>query len=234
MTSGNGMRASYVDQDVHRVLAGRKFWVLTMLLTPLLAATPFAWLTLSTDSRRTTAERAEARPVALVLGAGLRDDGRPSTLLARRLDIAADLYHRGTVDAVLVSGANAEPAAMRAYLVAAGVPDAKIVRDAAGYRTWDSCVRAHEVFGVRSAIVVTQEFHLPRAVALCKAAGIDATGVGDHSLQARGTATVYGWLREVVAAFRAVGDTLLRPAPQRLEPPTTTLANAVLAPRTTP
>ncbi len=216
------------------MLASRKFWVLVVVLAPLLAATPFAWLAVSTDGRRTTAERAGARPVALVLGAGLRQDGRPGTLLARRLDVAADLYHRGTVDAILVSGADAEPAAMRAHLVAADVPEAKIVPDSAGFRTGDSCVRAHEVFGVRSAIVVTQEFHLPRAVALCRAAGIDATGVGDRSLQARRVATVYGWLREIPAAFKAVRDTLFRPAPQRLEAPTTTIADAVLAPRAAP
>ena len=212
----------------------RKPWVLAVLLAPLLVATPLAWFAVSTDGRRTTADRAEARPVALVLGAGLRRDGRPTLLLARRLDIAADLYHRGTVDAVLVSGADDEPAAMRTHLLAAGVPDAKIVGDAAGIRTWDSCVRAHEVYGVRSAIVVTQEFHLPRAVALCAAAGIDATGVGDASLQARGIATVYGWLREIPAALKALGDTLFRPAPQHLGDPTSTLADAVLAPRSMP
>jgi vancomycin permeability regulator SanA len=212
----------------------RKLWVLAVLLAPLLVATPLVWFAVSTDGRRTTADRADARPVALVLGAGLRRDGRPSLLLARRLDIAADLYHRGTVDAVLVSGADDEPAAMRTHLLAAGVPDAKIVGDAAGIRTWDSCVRAPEVYGVRSAIVVTQEFHLPRAVALCTAAGIDATGVGDASLQARGIATVYGWLREIPAAVKALGDTLFRPAPQHLGDPTSTLADAVLAPRSMP
>jgi vancomycin permeability regulator SanA len=212
----------------------RKLWVLAVLLAPLLVATPLVWFAVSTDGRRTTADRAEARPVALVLGAGRRRDGRPSLLLARRLDIAADLYHRGTVDAVLVSGADDEPAAMRTHLLAAGVPDAKIVGDAAGIRTWDSCVRAHEVYGVRSAIVVTQEFHLPRAVALCAAAGIDATGVGDASLQARRIATVYGWLREIPAAVKALGDTLLRPAPQQPGDPTSTLADAVLAPRSMP
>jgi len=208
----------------------RRAWALA-LLVPLLVTTPLAWFALSTDGRRTTADRADARPVALVLGAGLRRDGHPSMLLARRLDIAADLYHRGTVDAVLVSGADQEPVAMRRYLLAAGVPDAKIVGDDAGFRTWDSCVRAREVYGVRSAIVVTQRFHLPRAVVLCTAAGIDATGVGDASMQARGLATVYGWLREIPAAVKALGDTLLRPEPQQMSPPTGTLADALRAPR---
>lgn len=210
----------------------RRLWAVAVLLAPLLVATPLAWFAVSTDSRRTTADRAEARPVAMVLGAGLRRDGHPTLLLARRLDVAADLYHRGTVDAVLVTGADDEPAAMRRYLLAAGVPAVKIVEDDAGFRTWDSCVRAHEVYGVRSAIVVTQRFHLPRAVVLCRVAGIDATGVGDPSLHARGLATVYGWLREVPAAVKALGDALLRPPPRRLGPPTTALADAVVSPRT--
>ncbi|WP_233159077.1 vancomycin high temperature exclusion protein [Pseudonocardia sp. MH-G8] len=211
----------------------RRFWSLAVLLAPLLVATPLAWFAVSTDGRRTTADRAEARPVAIVLGAGLRRDGDPTLLLARRLDVAADLYHRGTVDAVLVTGADEEPDAMRRYLLRAGVPATKIVEDAAGFRTWDSCVRAHEVYGVRSAIVVTQAFHLPRAVVLCRAAGIDAVGVGDPSMPARGTATVYGWVREVPAAVKALGDALFRPAPQQLGSPTTALADAVLAPRST-
>lgn len=212
----------------------RKPWVLVALLAPLLAAAPLAWFAASTDGRRTTVDQAKARPVALVLGAGLRRDGHPSLLLARRLDIAADLYHRGTVDAVLVSGADQEPIAMRRYLLSAGVPDSKIVGDAAGFRTWDSCVRAREVYGVRSAIVVTQEFHLPRAIVLCGAAGIDATGVGDASLPARRTATIYGWLREIPAAVKALGDVLLQRAPERVGEPTSTLADAVRAPRPTP
>ncbi|WP_345604841.1 SanA/YdcF family protein [Pseudonocardia adelaidensis] len=211
----------------------RKSWGLAALLAPVLVATPLAWFAASTGGRRTTVERAQARPVALVLGAGLRADGRPTLLLARRLDIAADLYHRGTVDAVLVSGADDEPAAMRTYLLAAGVPDAKIVCDDAGVRTWDSCVRAREVYGVRSAIVVTQEFHLPRAVVLCAAAGIDAIGVGDASLGARRTATVYGWLREIPAAVKALGDTIFRRPPQHGGEPTSTLAEAVRVPRAT-
>jgi vancomycin permeability regulator SanA len=208
----------------------RTRWALAVL-GPLLVATPLAGFALCTRRRRTTAGRAAARPVAMVLGAGLRRDGHPTLLLARRLDAAVDLYRRGTVDAVLVTGADDEPGSMRRYLRAAGVPAEKVVEDDAGFRTWDSCVRAHEVYGVRSAIVVTQAFHLPRAVVLCHAAGIDAVGVGDPSLPARRTATVYGWLREVPAAVKALRDVLLRPAPRLHGPPTAALADAVAAPR---
>jgi vancomycin permeability regulator SanA len=206
------------------------------VVAPLVIAAPFVALLLTTDDRRTTVDRAAPRPVALVLGAGLRTDGRPSMLLARRLDVAAQLYHRGAVDVVLVSGDNRrpgynEPAAMRDYLVDAGVPATKIVADYAGLRTWDSCIRAREIFGVSSATVVTQGFHLPRAVALCQAAGIDAQGVGDASLQARRGGTVYGYLRELAAAFPAVADMVLRPAPRFLGPPEPGVTEALQAVR---
>jgi vancomycin permeability regulator SanA len=230
---------------VPRLLPSRKPWISACIVLPLLAATPFAWLTLTTERRRTSVDRAEPRPVALVLGAGLRSDGRPTGLLARRLDLAAELYRRGTVQAVLASGARIvdsnergsrngvydEPAAMRAHLIATGVPAAKIVSDPAGFRTWDSCIRAHDVFGVRAAVVVTQNFHLPRAVALCRAADIDAIGVGDPSLQARRLSTVYGYLREVPAAVKAVTDLLRRPAPRRVDPAQPDITAALDAPR---
>jgi vancomycin permeability regulator SanA len=217
--------------------AGRKAWLLVMiLLAPVLAVTPFAWLVLSTRDERDPAALAPARPVALVLGAGVRQDGRPSLLLARRLDIAADLYRSGRVDAVLVSGnndaiANRETDVMRAYLLAAGVPARKIASDTAGFSTWDSCARAKEIFGVRSATVVTQDFHLPRAVALCRAAGIDTSGVGDASMDVRRVATLYGYAREVPAAFKAVGDAIFRPAPRILGPQEPAVTDALAAPR---
>ncbi|MFD6949187.1 hypothetical protein A6A08_05640 [Nocardiopsis sp. TSRI0078] len=179
---------------------------------------PFLWVLSSTSDHRHTAQTVPERPVALVLGAGVRPDGQPSLLLARRLDTAAGLYFDGRVDAVLVTGDNSvehynETDTMSEYLVEAGVPRERIVGDYAGFSTWDSCARAHEVFGVEEATVVTQDFHLPRAVRLCRAAGIDAVGVADSSLRERTFATVYGWLREVPAAVAALGTVVLRPDP---------------------
>nr|WP_221308350.1 ElyC/SanA/YdcF family protein [Nocardiopsis mwathae] len=197
---------------------------------------PFAWITLSTQERRVGAADAEERPVALVLGAGLSVEGHPTTLLARRLDIAADLYHRELVEAVLVSGDNSrdsynETDAMHAYLVRAGVPAEKIAGDYAGFSTWESCIRAREIFGVDAATVVTQEFHLARAVSLCQAVGIDTQGVGDASLRIRTGATLYGYFREVPAAFKAVADGLLQPEPTFLGPKEPGVEDALAAPR---
>ncbi|MFI6575135.1 vancomycin high temperature exclusion protein [Nocardiopsis sp. NPDC050513] len=179
---------------------------------------PFAWSLASTADDRHTAATVPDRPVALVLGAGVRPDGIPTLLLARRLDTAADLYFDGRVRAILVSGDNSvdhynEPDTMREYLIGAGVPENRVVADYAGFSTWDSCARAREVFGVEEATVVTQDFHLPRAVGLCRTAGIDAVGVADSSLRERTTATVYGWIREVPATAAAFLTSVFRPDP---------------------
>lgn len=132
---------------------------------------------------RPSAAAVGATPVAIVLGAGLRPDGSPSVFLTRRLARAAELYAAGTVEVVLVSGDNSrkdydEPTATHDWLVAHGVPAAKAVRDYAGSDTHDTCQRAHGVFGVDAAVVVTQDYHVRRAAFSCAAAGIDVQGPG--------------------------------------------------------
>jgi vancomycin permeability regulator SanA len=138
-------------------------------------------------------------PVALVLGAEVYADGSPSAFLAARLDIAKRLLEAHKVKAILLSGDNShysydEPGDMEVYLVARGVPASQIVLDYAGFDTYDSCARAHRVFGVNRAIVVTQSFHVDRAVTLCRALGVNANGVGDSSVK------IYTgpWRRDVI------------------------------------
>jgi len=145
-----------------------------------------------------------------VLGTQVEADGSPAPFLAARLALAQLLYTTGKVKVLLVSGDNSrpdydEPDAMRSWLVNHGVPAGKVVRDYAGFDTYDSCARALRIFGVRRAIVVTQTFHLPRAVALCRHVGIDATGVGDDSVRASQVdwwrATVREWGAAVKAGY---------------------------------
>ncbi|RCV58148.1 SanA/YdcF family protein [Marinitenerispora sediminis] len=187
-----------------------------------LALLPTAWTYAVSARHRHRPETAPARPVAIVLGAAVWESG-PCPLLARRLDIAAELYRAGRVRAILVSGDNRERSrfetdSMTDYLVAHGVPEAAVVADPAGYRTWDTCARARDVYGVTAATVVTQSFHLPRAVTLCRAVGIDAVGVGDASLSGRSRSTVYGYAREMGANAKALRDAVLRPAPAVTDP----------------
>jgi len=118
-------------------------------------------------------------PAALVLGCAPRTrDGRPNLYFERRMDAAAELYSSGVVEALIASGDNQrvdydEPSAMKAALVARGVPAERIHCDYAGLRTLDSVVRAAEVFGQRRFVIVSQRFHNERALYLARAHGLD-------------------------------------------------------------
>ena len=156
--------------------------------------------------------RSPAADVALVLGAGLQPDGSPSPYLRRRLDAAADLYARGVVGAVLASGDGVsrpgydEPAAMRTRLLADGVPDDAIVLDARGVDTTSSCRRARSVYGVTSAVVVTQDYHLRRALFSCRAAGLQAVGIGVGAQSAKPLQAMWWHVRELPASVKAAWD----------------------------
>jgi SanA protein len=147
------------------------------LILPRLITTFYAW------SRIYQADEAPAERVAIVFGAGLRRDGTPTAILRDRVDTGASLYFRGKIERLLMSGDNSElnynePEAMRRYALSLGVPDESITLDYAGRRTYDTCYRAKAIFGVKSALLVTQKFHLPRALFLCNALGLEAHGVG--------------------------------------------------------
>jgi len=130
-------------------------------------------------------------PVALVLGAKVNPDGTPSAFLTARLDLAKRLYDAGLVEMIIVSGDHLapefdEPVAMRNYLIKAGLPTEKVIVDPGGFDTYESCLRAKRILNLSQLTVVTQSYHLVRAVATCRALGIDAMGVGDDSAAHRG------------------------------------------------
>ena len=174
-----------------------------------------------------------ARDVALVLGAKAHPD-RPSVSLASRLDLAVELWEAGSVRAVLVSGdglprSNNEPRVMRDYLVARGVPAERIVEDVAGFDTYDSCVRARDVYGVTEMTVITQDYHLPRAMAICREVGVDAVGVADTTIRDRFPALwTKGWTREWAANLKMEWDVFSARRPQQ-DPPDPSLGSAVEA-----
>ena len=157
-------------------------------------------------------------PVAIVLGAAVHADGQPSPWLAHRLDAAADLYTSGRVEAILVSGDNRragydEPTVMRSYLASRGIPEQAIAVDYAGFDTYDTCVRARRIFGIERALLVTQDFHEPRAVAICRSVGVDADGVGDSRARNDRIGWTVSWMRERAAAIKAVVDVVSRRDP---------------------
>jgi SanA protein len=164
-------------------------------------------------------ENVPARQVAIVFGAEVKKDGTPSVVLRDRVETAVALYKSGKVEKLLMSGDNRfvdynEPEAMRRYAIALGMPDADIVLDYAGRRTYDTCYRAKEIFGVNAAVLVTQGFHLPRALFLCNAFGISAVGVEAKNYYYFKRLRLFWNMRELLATVQSVWDVyLLKPLP---------------------
>ncbi|WP_395571509.1 vancomycin high temperature exclusion protein [Streptomyces sp. BK79] len=212
-----------------RTREGRRRLVQGVVAGCVLALLPATWMHLVTGDRLRTAADVPRTEVAVVFGAGLWD-GEPSPYLAHRLDAAAGLYRAGRIEVVLVTGDNSreeydEPDAMRAYLVRHGVPDGRIVSDYAGFDTWDSCVRAKKIFGVDRAVLISQGFHVRRAVALCQEAGVTSYGVGVD--EAHDATWYYGGAREVLAAGKAALDAVFEPDPTFLGPKEPGVARAL-------
>jgi len=156
-------------------------------------------------------EDAPSERLAIVFGAGLRRDGTPTPILRDRVETAAELYFSGKVEKLLMSGDNSyadynEPESMRQYALSLGVPAEAIVLDYAGRRTYDTCYRAKAIFGVESTVLVTQKFHLPRALFICNALGIKAIGVEAENRQYR-RGSLFIWnFREQLATVGAFLD----------------------------
>ena len=152
----------------------------------------------------------------LVLGAGVYGDGEPTSILEGRLRTALELYRSGKVRWFLVSGDNRhptynEPQAMRRWLIKQGVPLTDIVSDYAGLRTVDSLKRAQAVFGQRQVVIVTSDFHLPRALYLADHMGLRAWGVPARTDDRPWTSRVRFWTREYVARHLALWDVWFPP-----------------------
>lgn len=186
---------------------------------------PWALISLATEGDRYDVASVPSAPVAIVFGAGLDAPDKPSGFLAHRLDVAVRLWQLHKVQHILVTGDNAtvshnEVRAMQDYLAVHGVPAGVVTQDHAGFDTYDSCFRARAIFGVSRAIVVTTDYHLPRALWTCQRVGVHAVGVGvgewsrtRHSLYARFVA------RELFADAKALLQTLVtHPNPRFLGP----------------
>lgn len=157
--------------------------------------------------------------IAIVFGAGLLRDGSAGPVLSDRVETAVNLYQQGKVNKLLMSGDNRfieynEPEAMRRYALERGVPDEDIVLDYAGRRTYDTCYRAKHIFQVDTAILVTQPFHLPRALFLCNWFDVEATGVEANNRYFLKRSRIYWNARELFANFQAVWDVMItKPLP---------------------
>ncbi|MBN2351258.1 MAG: YdcF family protein [Spirochaetales bacterium] len=179
----------------------------------------------SASARGRITSPAEARPARaiLLLGAKVYPDGRVSAVVEDRVRTAAEVYRAGKSKKILVSGDHGtnyydEVDAIRKRLTAAGIPEEDIFLDHAGFNTYDSLYRARSVFGADSLIVVTQRFHIARALFLADRFGIRAEGVAADRRTYRDEARneLREFLARVAAFFNAV---VFRPRPKFLGPP---------------
>ena len=193
-----------------------------LVLLGLLFPKLIVWLFAS--PRIFTKEGVPAGRVAIVFGAGLRYDGTPTAILRDRVQTAVQLYQLGKVNKLLMSGDNRvvdynEPEAMRQYALGLGIPDEDIVLDYAGRRTYDTCYRASAIFQVNTAVLITQDFHLPRAIFLCNWFGVESVGVESNNNYYRKISHFIWNTRELFATSQAVWDVYaLKPVPVLGEP----------------
>jgi SanA protein len=158
------------------------FWTLAALgLAAVGVLGPFIYMELAHRADVFLAEDVPKSPLAIVFGAGLGPQGAPSPLLAARVRTAVQLYRAGKVERVLLSGSSEpyhdELSAMKRLAADSGLPPEALWVDTEGLSTYDTCLRAHNLFGARDVILVTQRFHMPRALFLASAVGLHAHGV---------------------------------------------------------
>ena len=180
-----------------------------VFLGPRLLTGLYSW------SRIQEPEQVASQRAAIVFGAGLWRDGSPTPVLEDRVRAAAELYFAGKVEKLLMSGTTTsfynEPRAMRNYAMSLGVPNEAIVQDYGGWRTYDTCYRALHIYGLEQAILVTQNFHLPRAIFICNALGLEAEGVAADLREYRKRSRLWWNLRELPATLVALWEVYVQP-----------------------
>jgi vancomycin permeability regulator SanA len=198
-----------------------------------LLSSPWLWTTLAARGHVYNEANAPAADVVIVLGTEVLPDGQPSYRLAGRLETAAALVRSGRARVVLVSGdgnggSGDEPAAMTAYLTGRlGVDPWRVAGDPFGLDTYDSCSRARTVYGVNRALVVTQSYHVSRAVALCRHLGLNVDGVTARCPGCSTGLIVRKGARDYLASSKAAWDAVRRRPPAVRSPVSSDVQDAL-------
>jgi vancomycin permeability regulator SanA len=191
-----------------RLINGILFFIVAVIAYMVLI--PVAIIQYGRNRIYTNVENIPQYSVAIVFGAGIKSDYTPSDILKDRLNTSYQLYIEEKVDRILLSGDNtsegySEPQVMYDYLVfTLDVDPDDIVRDYAGLRTYDTCARAKDIWGIDQAILISQGYHLSRAIFTCNELGIQSTGYSATQYQYENEE--YYKLREIFAIHKAVLD----------------------------
>ncbi len=156
----------------------------------------------------------------IVLGAGIRDDGSPTWMLEDRIKIGDKLYQNHAADKIIMSGDHGrenhdEVNTMKNYAIGEGIPSEDIFMDHAGFETYDSLYRARDIFGAKKVIIVTQEYHLYRALYIADRLGMEACGV-TSDLRFYSKKMVYWKFREYLARVKSFVKCIAQPEPKYL------------------
>lgn len=156
----------------------------------------------------------------VVLGAGIRDDGSPTWMLEDRIKIGDKLYQNHAADKIIMSGDHGrenhdEVNTMKSYAMGEGIPSEDIFMDHAGFETYDSLYRARDIFGAKKVIIVTQEYHLYRALYIADQLGLDARGV-TSDLRFYSKKMAYWKFREYLARVKSFVKCITQPEPKYL------------------
>jgi vancomycin permeability regulator SanA len=187
---------------------------LLLVALPLMLVLYVYWAT--RDLRFSDPRQVPSKSVVIVLGAEVRPNGQLSPMLAARVQQAVEVYRLGRVQKILMTGDNSrtdydEVTAMKRYAIELGVPAEVIHLDYAGFSTYESCYRARAIFGIRDALVVTQGFHLPRAVYTCAHLGIEVVGLETNDQGMYSARTMRRHVaREILATGKALWNVHLR------------------------
>ncbi|MGI5186298.1 SanA/YdcF family protein [Dactylosporangium sp. CA-152071] len=201
----------------------------------LLTSAPWLWTQIAARGHVHDEADAPAADVVIVLGGEVAADKRtPAPRLAGRLDTAAALVDSGRARVILVSGdgggeSGDEPAVMTAYLTGLGIDPRRIVADPHGLDTYDTCVRARDVYGITRALVVTQAYHLSRAVTLCRQVGIDTDGVNARCDGCAAGLLASKAVRDYFASGKAAWDAVRARPPAVTSPPNPQIRDAMQA-----
>jgi vancomycin permeability regulator SanA len=199
------------------------------------ALAPTVWIRIGSAGRIGPPEKAPSADVAIVFGAQVAPGGKePMPFLRNRLDVGARLVTSGKVRALLISGdahggSGDEVRVMRDYLASKGVDPSRMVLDPYGLDTYDTCRRAHDVYGVTRALLVSQDLHLHRAVTLCRRLGVDAYGVPSGCEGCRQVTIWYNTARDVAAGPKAAWEALRHRPTAVQSPPDRSLQQAIAA-----
>jgi len=217
----------HISGLLHSLKSHIVFILIIVIAVVALYTLPMAYTFVSTRGQRydlngALVSRVPYHEVAIVFGAGIQKDGTPTPYLRYRIETAAKLYKAKRVSKLLMSADNSaqsynEPIAMKNYAQKLGVTASSIVLDYAGFNTYDSCYRAHAIFGLKEATLVSQGYHLPRAMTTCKGLGVQNVGViAEHPAR---DYTVNYILREFLSTDKMMFQLIFKPHPTALGKP---------------